>query len=55
MTDMTHQDSDEHVELTPAEARQGGIGKHLLTMLVFSTIMAAIGLAAFFLTTAAIS
>lgn len=55
MTDMTHHDTDEHVELTPAQARQGGIGKHLLTMLVISTIMATVGLAAFFLTTAAIS
>lgn len=55
MTDMTHHETDEHVELTPAEARQGGIGKHLLTILVISTIMAAVGLAAFFLTTATIS
>lgn len=54
MTDMTN-DTDEHIELTPAEARQGGVGKHLLTMLVISTIMAAVGLAAFFLTTAAVS
>jgi len=56
MTDiMTHQESDEHVELTPAEARQGGIGRHLLIILVVSTIMAAVGLAAFFLTTAVVS
>jgi len=54
MADMTHE-TDEHVELTPAQARQGGIGKHVLTILVISTIMVAVGLAAFFLTTAAVS
>lgn len=46
--------TDEHpVELTPTEARSAGIGRHVLIILGVSTILAAIGLAAFFTGTAA--
>ncbi len=47
--------TDDHIERTPAEARQGGIGMHVFTILAISTFLAVVGLAAFFLTTAAIS
>lgn len=53
---MAHTDHrDERVEKTPNEARQGGIGPHVITILAVSTFLAAVGLAAFFLTTAAIT
>jgi predicted secreted protein len=38
---------EEHVEVTPEEARGGGRGKHLLIMLVVSTAAAAIIMGAF--------
>ena len=36
-----------HVERTPAEARGGGIGRHLFIMLAVSTVAAAILMGAF--------
>ncbi|HVZ99646.1 MAG TPA: hypothetical protein VG841_04965 [Caulobacterales bacterium] len=43
---------DDHIELTPARARQGLKGADVLAILAVSTFLAAIGLATFFLTTA---
>jgi predicted secreted protein len=39
--------TDEHVEVTPREARAGRRGTHLLTILVVSTVAAAILMGAF--------
>ena len=36
-----------HVEVTPAEARGGGVGRHLFVMLVVSTVATAILMGAF--------
>jgi hypothetical protein len=49
MSDQTH---DDHTELTPQEARQGFKGADILAVLAVSTFLAAVGLAAFFITTA---
>lgn len=43
---------DEHVEITPTEARQGLKGSDVLAILAVSTFLAAVGLTTFFLTTA---
>jgi hypothetical protein len=45
--------SEEHIELTPQEARAGMRGTDLLAILALSTFLAAVGLTTFFLTTAA--
>lgn len=45
--------TEDHVELTPQEARQGRLGRHMVVILAISTLLAVIGLAAFFLGTAA--
>lgn len=50
-----HHDRDEHIEKTPTEARQAGVGRHAFAILAVSTVLAAVGLAAFFVTTAVIS
>lgn len=47
--------TDEHIEKTPEEARQGGLGTHVFTILAISTFLAIVGLAAFWMTTAAVS
>jgi hypothetical protein len=42
---------EEHVELTPTEARAGFRGRDMLAVLAVSTFLAAVGLTTFFLTT----
>jgi hypothetical protein len=49
---MSDQVSEDHVELTPEEARQGFRGSDVLAVLAVSTFLAAIGLITFFVTTA---
>jgi hypothetical protein len=44
-------DDDDHIEVTPTEARQGFKGADILAVLALSTFLAAIGLTTFFLTT----
>ena len=44
-------DEEEHIEVTPTEARQGFKGADILAVLAVSTFLAAIGLTTFFLTT----
>lgn len=51
MTDRIDE-TEEHIELTPTEARQGFKGADVLAVLAVSTFLAAIGLTTFFLTTA---
>lgn len=51
MTDHANRD-DEQIVLTPTEARQGFRGGDVLAVLAVSTFLAAVGLTAFFLTTA---
>ncbi|MET0181545.1 MAG: hypothetical protein ABW199_01520 [Caulobacterales bacterium] len=51
---MTDRMTDEHIELTPEESRQAGLGTHLLVILGISTLLAIVGLFAFFMTSAAI-
>jgi hypothetical protein len=41
----------EHIEITPTEARQGFKGADVLAVLAVSTFLAAVGLTTFFLTT----
>ncbi len=43
--------AEEHVELTPTEARGGFRGADVLAMLAVSTLLAAVALASFFVTT----
>jgi NOL1/NOP2/fmu family ribosome biogenesis protein len=50
MSDQTQH--DHHIELTPEEARQGFRGADVLAVLAVSTFLAAVGLTAFFVTTA---
>jgi hypothetical protein len=50
MSEQAH--DDHHIELTPQEARQGFRGADVLAVLAVSTFLAAIGLTAFFVTTA---
>ncbi len=38
---------EDHAELTPVEARGGGVGRHVFVMLAVSTIAAAILMGAF--------
>lgn len=45
-------EEEEHVEVTPTEARQGFKGADILAVLAVSTFLAAIGLTTFFITTA---
>lgn len=51
---MTVQDrfeSDDHIEITPTEARAGRKGVHVLAILAVSTFLAVVGLTTFFVTT----
>lgn len=49
---MSEQTSDNRPEMTPQEARSGLRGADVLAVLAVSTFLAAIGLIAFFVTTA---
>lgn len=51
MADRVQEAHDEHIELTPQEARGGFKGADVLAVLAVSTFLAAIGLTTFFLTT----
>lgn len=52
---MADRMTDEHIEVTPEESRQGGLGTHLLAILTVSTLMAGAALFAFFLASSALS
>lgn len=41
--------TEDHVELTPKEARGAGVGRHVFIILGVSTVLAAIALGLFFL------
>jgi len=47
---MSDQTGEDHLELTPDEARQGFQGSDILGVLAVSTFLAAIGLITFFVT-----
>ena len=49
---MSDRTDDDHIEVTPDEARQGFRGADILAVLAVSTFLAAIGLTTFFVTTA---
>lgn len=42
---------EEHIELTPTEARRGSQDRDVLAVLAVSTFLAALGLTTFFITT----
>ena len=48
-----HDTTEEHIEVTPEEARQGSKGPDVLAMLAVSTFLAAIALITFFISTSA--
>ena len=51
MAEPVDLEQQEHIELTPTEARQGFRGVDVLAILAVSTFLAAVGLTTFFLTT----
>ena len=40
-------EGEDHTELTPVEARGGGVGRHVFVMLAVSTVAAALLMGAF--------